>query len=511
MTITGLEAAGLETTGLDHPVLWTLIAIQVFMGAFDTLVHHEGSERLAWRASQKTELRLHGVRNFFYAVIFLCFGWLEPHGAFTITLAAILAAEVLITLWDFVEEDLTRKLPWTERINHTLLALNYGAILALAAPYLWQWSFLPTALLPVNYGWWSVLATVSALGVGLFSARDLLAAARSERLGRGDPAALVAGLPARRNILITGGTGFVGRRLVEALVQAGHFVTVLTRDPRNAEGLTHPVRVISSLDRIDNADRLDAIVNLAGEPIANGLWTAGKRARIVGSRVAMTEALHALVKRLEKKPACLVSGSAIGWYGLRGDEILTEEAGSAPAFVHEVCDRWERAAMKIAGENVRVVCLRIGLVFGVEGGMLARLLTPFEFGGGAAMGAGRQWMSWIERDDLVRVIARALSDGSLEGPVNATAPEPVRNAEFTRALAAALNRPAVLRIPAQVLSGALGDMGRETMLGSQRVLPSKLLACGFTFHHPHLAPMLRQITGARNAAGPADRVTCAAG
>ncbi|MGJ8611872.1 MAG: hypothetical protein ACSHWY_12295, partial [Octadecabacter sp.] len=169
---------------MDNPILWSLISVQVFMGAFDTLVHHEGTERLAWRASQKHELRLHGVRNFFYAVIFMSFAWLEPHGIYTIILATILTVEVLITLWDFVEEDLTRKLPATERINHTLLALNYGAILALAAPYLWAWAFLPNAVVPISYGWWSVMATGSAIGVGIFSARDLLAAARSDRLDR---------------------------------------------------------------------------------------------------------------------------------------------------------------------------------------------------------------------------------------------------------------------------------------------------------------------------------------
>jgi len=216
---------------MDNPILWSLISVQVFMGAFDTLVHHEGTERLAWRASQKHELRLHGVRNFFYAVIFMSFAWLEPHGVFTMILSGILAVEVLITLWDFVEEDMTRKLPATERINHTLLALNYGAILALAAPHLWEWAFLPSALIPVSYGWWSVMATVSAIGVGVFSARDLLAAARSERLDRGDPAKLVEGLKPRQHVLVTGGTGFIGRRLVEALVAARHHVTVLTRDP----------------------------------------------------------------------------------------------------------------------------------------------------------------------------------------------------------------------------------------------------------------------------------------
>jgi len=483
---------------MDNPVLWILISIQVFMGAFDTLVHHEGSERLAWRVSQKTELRLHGVRNFFYAVIFLCFAWLEPHGAFTITLAAILVAEVLITLWDFVEEDMTRKLPWTERINHTLLALNYGAILALAAPYLWAWSALPSAIVPVSYGWWSVMATLSAIGVGVFSARDLFAAARSDRLGRGDPAELVAGLPPRQHILVTGGTGFIGQRLVQALVAAGHFVTVLTRDPRKADRLAHPVRIISSLDQVHHADRVDVIVNLAGDPIANGLWTAKKRARIITSRVDMTEALHALIKRLDRKPGCVINGSAIGWYGLRGDDVLTEDAAPAPAFVHDVCDAWERAANRIAQEGVRVVLLRTGLVLGVDGGMLARLLTPFEFAGGGTMGNERQWMSWIELDDLIRVIARAIADDRIRGAVNATAPEPVRNADFTRALARALHRPAFLRFPGWLLAAVLGDMGRETMLGGQRVVPSKLTECGFAFRYPELAPMLRDITGSNH-------------
>ncbi|MDA7963917.1 TIGR01777 family oxidoreductase, partial [Ruegeria sp.] len=411
---------------MDNPILWTLIAIQVFMGAFDTLVHHEGSERLAWRASQKTELRLHGVRNFFYAVIFLSFAWFEPHGLFTIALTTILIVEVLITLWDFVEEDLTRRLPGTERINHTLLALNYGAILALAAPYLWSWSHLPTAIIPVSYGWWSVMATLSALGVGLFSARDLLAASRSDRLSKTDPAELVAGLQPRQHILITGGTGFIGQRLVQALVAGGHFVTVITRDPRKADTLAHPVRVITSVDQIHDADRFDAIINLAGEPVANGLWTARKRAKIIRSRVEVTRALDALIQRLDHKPDCLINGSAIGWYGLRGDEILSETDAPSPAFVHEVCDTWERSAQTIVRHGVRVVTLRIGLVLGVDGGMLARLLTPFEFCGGGILGTGRQWMSWIELDDMIRVIAFALMRKDIDGPINATAPEPVR-------------------------------------------------------------------------------------
>ena len=479
---------------MDDTVLWTLIAVQVFMGGFDTLVHHEGSERLAWRASQKTELRLHGVRNLFYMVIFLCLGWVEPHGLYTIALATILGVEVLITLWDFVEEDLTRKLPASERINHTLLALNYGAILALAGPVLWEWARLPSGVVLTSYGWWSAMATASAVGVGAFGLRDLLAAARSDRLVRGDPARLAAGLAPHRHVLVTGGTGFIGERLVEALVSAGHFVTVLTRDPDKADHLVHPVRRIPSLDQVHDSDRLDAVVNLAGEPIANGFWTRKKRARIIGSRVETTRAVLALIARLERKPECLISGSAIGWYGLRGDEVLTEEAGASPAFVHDVCAEWEGAAARVQG--VRLVILRIGLVLGVEGGMLARLLTPFEFGAGGRMGSGRQWMSWIERDDLVRAICFVMGRQVVRGVVNATGPEPVRNAAFANALAGALHRPAVIPLPGWLIARGLGDLGRETMLGGQRVVPERLLQAGFRFAYPTLAPMLKDITGA---------------
>lgn len=483
---------------MDSSFLWSLIALQVFMGAFDTLFHHEGTERLAWRPSQKTELRLHGVRNALYAAIFLCIAWFEPHGVFAIGLGAVLLIEVVITLWDFVEEDLTRKLPGSERINHTLLAVNYGAILAMAGPYLWEWSFQPAAMMPVSYGCWSVMATLSAFGVGLFSIRDLLAAARSDRLSRGNPAVLVNALQPRQSVLITGGTGFIGQRLVQALVTAGHSVTVVTRDPRKGDTLCKPVRILSSLDQVHNEDRFDAFINLAGEPVAGGHWTARRRAKIVQSRVQTTRALEGLIKRLAHKPSCLINGSAVGWYGLRGDAPLTEADAPAPAFTHDICEAWEQSARKIEPLGVRVVLLRIGLVFGVDGGMLAKLLTPFEFGGGGIMGSGRQWMPWIERDDLIRVMAFSLAQPDLTGPVNATASNPVRNADFTRALAEALNRPAILRFPEWLLAGALGEMGRETMLGGQRVLPARLLQLGFVFRNPDLDPMLRLITGARS-------------
>ncbi len=234
------------------------------------------------------------------ASIFICFGWLEPNGIYTIVLVTILGVEVLITLWDFVEEDMTRKLPATERINHTLLALNYGAILALAAPILYEWSMMENSVTPVHYGWWSVMAIASAIGVAVFGLRDLLAASRSERLIPPNAKKLTESIGVRKNALITGATGFIGTRLVESLVANDHKVTVLTRHKTNAEHLSNPVQVITDLQQIKNDDAYDVIINLAGDAIAGGLWTKAKRERIIKSRVDTTANLVALIKRLDK-------------------------------------------------------------------------------------------------------------------------------------------------------------------------------------------------------------------
>jgi len=484
---------------MHDPILWTLISIQVFMGAFDTLVHHEGTERLAWRASQKTELRLHGVRNMFYAFIFLCFGWLEPHGIYTIILVVILAVEVLITLWDFVEEDLTRKLPATERINHTLLALNYGAILALASPVLYEWALLPSGVTPIHYGWWSVLATVSAFGVGVFGLRDLMAARRSDRLVPHDARALTPQLRRRKNILITGATGFIGTRLVESLVANRHRVTVLTRNKANADHLAHPVRIVTDFDQLQRDDNFDAIINLAGAPVAGGLWTTKRREKLIRSRLDTTSAILKLIERLDHKPEVLINGSAIGWYGLHEDSALAEDAKPSPCFSHTLCDVWEVEANKAKDLDVRVVAMRIGLVLGAEGGMMAKLLTPFEFGLGGVFGTGRQWMSWIALDDMVRAIGFVIANPHIDGPVNMTAPNPVRNERFTKFLASALRRPAFFRIPQGLLAMALGDLARETMLGGQKVVPAKLVDAGFAFQYPELEGCLQRVTGEMDA------------
>ena len=480
-------------------ILWSLITLQILMGAFDTLYHHELVERLPWRPSQRHELRLHGVRDLLYAALFLLLGWSEPRGLLAILVLAVLAVEIVITLMDFVEEDMSRKLPASERINHTLLAVNYGAILMLLAPLLLDWASRPTALARVSYGPWSILATVAAMGIALWGLRDLVASARVRRLVPGKAGELMAALAARRTVLVTGATGFIGRRLVEALAAASHQPIVLVRDPAKAARLAPHFWLVTRLDQITSDTRIDAVVNLAGEPTADRLWTAARRRRLLGSRLRVTRDVVRLIARLEHKPAVLVSGSAVGWYGLWKDEALTEFDGGKACFTHRLCEAWERAARAAERHGVRVVRLRIGLVLGVDGGMLARLLTPFEFGLGGRIGHGRQWMSWIERDDLVRLIAHVIAAPSLTGAVNATAPEPVTNATFAKELARALHRPAILPVPATLLRGLAGDLADELLIGGQRVLPDKADASGFMFRHPTLPSALAAILGARLA------------
>lgn len=477
-------------------LLWTLVALQIAMGAFDTLFHHELTERLAWKPSQKAELRLHGVRNLIYAALFLLIGWAEPKGLLAVAVLILLAVEVVITLTDFVEEDRTRRLPASERVTHTLLALNYGAILTLLVPLLLAWSGEPFGIVAITHGLWSLMATGAALGVFIFGLRDLAASERSDRLVQPDAAVMGRELSGRRRVLVTGATGFIGRRLIAALTGAGHEVIALVRNPKTAD-LPAPITVITDLNQIADDARIDAVINLAGEPISDSPWTLAKRRRILRSRLKVTRDVRRLIARLQARPQVLVSGSAIGWYGLHGDAPLDETGAANPCFSHRLCHAWERAALRTEALGVRVVTLRIGLVLGADGGMLSKLLTPFEFGLGGPMGAGRQWMSWIALDDCVRLILHAIGEPRVIGPLNAVAPGAVTNRDLSRALGRALNRPSLLAAPAAPLRLVFGDFAEELLLGGQRIVPAQALATGFRFRHPHIDGALAAIVGAR--------------
>lgn len=300
-------------------------------------------------------------------------------------------------------------------------------------------------------------------------------------------------LGSRQEVLVTGGTGFVGSRLVAALAAAGHSVTVLSRKTVGSTRLPAGVKLVTSLDAIPADARINAVVNLAGEPLANGLWTKAKRARIIGSRIDVTEACLELIERLTVRPEVFISASAIGWYGLRRDEELTEASSGTDCFSRQVCVAIEAAASKAEALGVRTVRLRIGLVLAAEGGLLGRMVLPFKLGLGGPFGRGRHWMSWIHRDDLVRLICHCIANSALSGPVNGTAPAPVRNRDFTRALGKALHRPALLPVPALPLEWVLGDFAKELLLGGQRVLPEAALNSGFTYRYPQLDAALKAI------------------
>lgn len=293
-------------------------------------------------------------------------------------------------------------------------------------------------------------------------------------------------------ILITGATGFIGRSLCRALAESGHELLAVSRSPEKARDVLPEGTEIRSgvTDFIDAAP--EAVINLAGEPIAEGRWTDEKKRRIVESRVETTRAVVDLCARAENPPGVLVSASAMGYYGDQGQREVTEDTPPNHEFVHEICDRWETEARKVEAHGVRVAIARIGLVLDQGGGMLARTLTPFKLGVGGRLGDGKQYMPWIHREDMVRILIFLLEGEELSGPFNASAPKPVTNAEFTQALANKLNRPAVLPAPATALKLAFGEMSRLLLTGA-RMLPARLEKAGFDFRYPRLEDALENI------------------
>ena len=476
-------------------ILAVLLVTQIALGGLDSLWHHELGERLPGRREARVELALHSGRELCYALLFAGLAWWEWHGAWTVAVAVLLAAEVCVTLADFIVEDRTRRLPGLERVLHTVLAMNFGALLAALAPTLLAWTRLPTGVTRVDHGIASWLLTAAAAGVLAWSVRNALAASRHFAA----PAWQRAGLRPRRSaapktVLVTGATGFIGRKLVYRLVGRGDGVVVHARNAAKASDLFGPhVDVVSDLAGIPADTRIDAIVNLAGEPIASAPWTRRRRALLLESRLGVTQALLALVERLAVKPTTWINASAIGYYGARdGDGSLNEKSGAGTGFQAELCRRWEETASRAGEHGVKVALLRIGVVLAGDGGALPALARPVRMFAGSVLGTGRQWFSWIHIDDLLDLIAFVLAEGRLAGPLNATAPEPVRHEELMAAMAATLRRPLwPVRIPARILRAGLGELA-ELFVDGQRVRPDRLLALKFRFRYATIQAALEQ-------------------
>ncbi|CAI8805971.1 putative NAD-dependent epimerase YfcH [Pseudomonas sp. IT-P253] len=296
------------------------------------------------------------------------------------------------------------------------------------------------------------------------------------------------------HILLTGGTGLIGRQLCRLWLSQGHKLTVWSRKPAKVAKICGaPVRGIARLEDIGQ-DPVDAIINLAGAPIADRPWTHRRKALLWSSRITLTETLLAWLESREQKPSVLISGSAVGWYGDGGERELTEDSPPVNEdFASQLCIAWEETAQRAEALGMRVILIRTGLVLSAEGGFLSRLLLPFKLGLGGPVGNGRQWMPWIHINDQIALIDFLLHQINARGPYNACAPKPVRNREFAKTLGSVLHRPAFLPMPAFALKVGLGELSL-LLLGGQRATPVRLLSAGFTFKFTDLRAALDDLS-----------------
>ena len=293
-------------------------------------------------------------------------------------------------------------------------------------------------------------------------------------------------------ILVTGGTGFVGHSLCPALAADRHEVVILTRQPAPRM----PAAGVSSVTRLDGLDASEfgGVVNLAGAPIGDGRWTEARKKLLLDSRVDTTARLVEWMSQAKRRPPVLVSASAVGYYGEQGDRPITEHTPPTPGFTHDLCAAWEREAAKAGELGVRVCLMRIGVVLDEGGGALAKMLPAFRMGAGGRLGTGKHWFPWIHRADVTAICQWLLVNDQARGAYNVGAPNPVTNAEFTRALGRALGRPTVLPMPEAALKLLFGEMS-ELLLVSDRMLPKRLLDEGFRFRYPELDRALAAIFG----------------
>ncbi len=300
-------------------------------------------------------------------------------------------------------------------------------------------------------------------------------------------------------ILISGSTGFLGTSLIGALESQGHTIARLVRPETASRAVTgapaQSIRWDPVTEQFDAAaaEGADALVHLAGAPIAGRRWNASRKNLLRSSRIAATRHLIAALSKLQRPPRVIAAASGIGYYGNRGDEILTETSPSGNDFLSALCREWEAETARGTEFGARVVSLRFGIILAAHGGALPRMMTPIQLCVGGRLGSGKQWMSWLTLEETVRIIQFALTSAGLTGPVNAVTPNPAQNAEFTRILAKTLHRPALFPAPAFALRLALGEMADALLLASQRAMPSKLSASGYQFLQPDLAKGLLEV------------------
>ena len=487
-----------------HLLALLLMAAQGLMGAFDTLYHHELTETLAQRASARKELSIHALRAIIYSLLFIGLSSWVWQGWFAFILMLLFAIEIVLTLWDFVIEDQSRMLPATERVTHTLLAINGGAfitLLALQIPYWWS---LPTALVWQPQGGLSIFLALCGIGVGLSGIRDGIAAIQLGKIVNKDTHMSPLHFSnQRQQVLVTGATGFIGQLLVRELLADGHDVIVLSRNPTAAAFLfSGKVKCIANMDELASNYSLDVIINLAGARILGWRWSESRKKVLLDSRVALTKKLVDWIARAEQKPKLLLSASAIGYYGIQaqGDATALTEADSPQSiFMSRLCQEWEAAAQSASQYGVKVDIMRFGLVLGHQGA-LPMMLMPIKLGFGGKLGTGKQWMSWIHVRDLLRGIAYLFhmrldqSQDTSVGIYNFTAPDTLTQLEFNQQAAAVLHRPCIMPTPGFTVRWLLGEQS-DLLLEGQRVIPHNLLKAGFSFEFPNAKSALTDICG----------------
>jgi hypothetical protein len=294
-------------------------------------------------------------------------------------------------------------------------------------------------------------------------------------------------------VLISGGSGLVGTALTQALRAEGHTVAHLVRPGGDASPGDVRWDPASSFVNLDAMTGTDAVVNLNGASIGGGRWSPPRKKLLRSSRIDSTRVLEDALSRMKQKPRVFVSASAVGYYGDRGDEILTESSSSGSDFLSALARDWEAEAIRAQSLGIRTVITRFGIILSAKGGALPRMLTPFKLGAGGRLGSGKQWMSWVALEDVVGALRAAITSDQLSGPVNLVAPNPVRNSEFTQVLASVLHRPAIFPVPAFALRLALGEMADALLLSSQRVEPERLSANRYAFQFENLEPALHAI------------------